>query len=134
MTSLTGTTIFRRGLAAAAVLAVFAVAGSAPASTAPQADSIRLGTGASPRSVLPGFILDRGRYTAFETADPSVRLGPPGINDRGEIAGEFLTPTRESGFVRDKRGRISRIDFPGAAGTQVDKINNRGQRRPSSTA
>jgi hypothetical protein len=43
------------------------------------------------------------------------------------IVGEYLAPDRESGFVRDRRGRITRIDLPGAAGTQVDKINDRGQ-------
>jgi probable HAF family extracellular repeat protein len=166
MTSLTGTRIRRRWIAAVAVatatLAALAAAGSAPAGAAagrpastldrsfgglvehdllrrvarraqtPGAlevdlESVRPGSSASPRSRLPGFVLERGRFTAFETADPSVRLAPGGVNDRGEIAGEFLAPTRESGFLRDKRGRITKIDVRGAAGTQVEKINNRGQ-------
>jgi probable HAF family extracellular repeat protein len=122
----------RRGIAAivsGALAAALAMVSPGPASAALQADleSVRLGTTASPRSQLPAFVLERGRYTSFEAADPSVRLGALGINDRGEIAGEFITPTREYGFLRDKRGRISRIDVPGAAGIQVEKINNRGQ-------
>lgn len=56
-----------------------------------------------------------------------MQLFPGGINNRGVIVGEYIAPDRESGFVRDRRGRITRIDLPGAAGTQVDKINDRGQ-------
>jgi probable HAF family extracellular repeat protein len=116
-------------IAAAAAIVALAIVIPAPASAALQADvkSIQVGGGASPRSQVPSFVLERGRYTSFEAADPSVRLGALGINDRGEIVGEFITLTREYGFLRDKRGRISRIDLPGAAGIQVDKINNRGQ-------
>jgi probable HAF family extracellular repeat protein len=100
---------------------------SVPPTLVADRESIRLGSGPSPRSRLPGFVLERGRYSAFETVNPSVRLGPAGINDRGEIAGEFLAPTRESGFLRDKRGRLTKIDIRGAAGTQLEEINNRGQ-------
>jgi probable HAF family extracellular repeat protein len=115
--------------AAAVVLTALAIVGSAPASVAPQVKvkSIQVGASASPRSQVPSFLLEHGRYTSFEAADPRVRLAALGINDRGEIAGEFITPTREYGFVRDKHGRISRIDVAGAAGVQVDRINNRGQ-------
>jgi probable HAF family extracellular repeat protein len=79
------------------------------------------------RSPVPAFVLDRGRYKSFEASDPTVTLGPAGINNRGQISGEFLAPDRESGFLRNRRGRITKIDLPGAAGTQVDKINDRGQ-------
>jgi probable HAF family extracellular repeat protein len=130
MTSAHSTKAGRRGIAAIAAFALTgALAVVGPASAAPQTDleSVRLGADASPRSQLPAFVLERGRYTSFEAADPSVRLAALGINDRGEIAGEFITRTREYGFLRDKRGRISRIDLPGAAGVQVDKVNNRGQ-------
>jgi hypothetical protein len=87
----------------------------------------RSGGGSGPCSQFPAFVLDRGRYESFEASDPAVQLFPGGINDRGVIVGEYLAPDRESGFVRDRRGRITRIDLPGAAGTQVDKINDRGQ-------
>jgi hypothetical protein len=91
------------------------------------ADGAKTASAVTPRSPIPAFVLDRGRYKSFEARDPAVRLFPGAINKRGVIAGEYLTPDRESGFVRDTRGRISRIDLPGVAGTQVDKLNDRGQ-------
>jgi hypothetical protein len=87
----------------------------------------RSGGSTGPRSQFPAFVLDRGRYESFEASDPTVQLFPGGINNRGVIVGEYIAPDRESGFVGDPRGRITRIDLPRAAGTQVDKINDRGQ-------
>jgi probable HAF family extracellular repeat protein len=105
-------------LAAALVLAVAVVDASAAERSAPAL---------TPRAPVPAFVLDRGRYKSFEASDPTVTLAPFGINNRGRISGEYLAPDRESGFLRDRRGRITKIDFPGAAGTQIDKINDRGQ-------
>ena len=81
----------------------------------------------TPRSQFPAFVADRGRYRSFEAPDPDVQLGPSGITNRGEIVGEYITPTREIGFRRDTGGRIATIDLPGTASTQVDKINDRDQ-------
>jgi hypothetical protein len=72
-------------------------------------------------------VLDRGRYTAFEAPDPDVQLFPGGINNRGVIVGEYIRPGSESGFVRDRRGRFSVFDVPGAKGTEANRINDRGQ-------
>ena len=44
----------------------------------------------SPSSPFPGFLLDRGRYIPFEASDPACRPFPIGINDRGEIVGEYI--------------------------------------------
>jgi uncharacterized membrane protein len=82
---------------------------------------------ASPRSYQPGFVLDGGRYRAFDSPDPSVGLFPTGINNRGEITGEYLRPDGESGLYRDRRGRISSFDVPGAMGTEAVRISDRGQ-------
>ena len=112
--------ISRCGLAAFAAIALATLAIAAPAESA-------AGSSMSLRSPFPVFLLDRGRYTAFEAADPSVQLFPTGINDRGQIVGEYLRPGSESGFVRDWRGRITSFDIPGAKGTQAVGINNRGQ-------
>lgn len=76
---------------------------------------------------MPGFVLEKGRYRAFDSPDPSIGLFPTGINNRGEITGEYLRPDGESGLFRDRRGRISSFDVPGAAGTEAIGINNRGQ-------
>ena len=50
-----------------------------------------------------------------------------GINDRGDIAGGYDDGKGDHGFMRDRRGRITTIDVPGARGTAAQKINNRGQ-------
>jgi probable HAF family extracellular repeat protein len=93
----------------------------------------RSGDRNGPRSPFPGFVLERGRYTTIEAADPGVLQYPFDINDRGQIAGESVRvgadgiPDSESGFVRDKRGRTTVFDVPGAKGTEAVKLNNRGQ-------
>ena len=47
-----------------------------------------------------------------------VRLVPLGINDRGQMVGEYIVDDRqERGFVRDRRGRVTPFDFPGARAT-----------------
>jgi probable HAF family extracellular repeat protein len=93
----------------------------------------RSASGSGPRSPFPAFLLDRGRYTAFEAPDPEVRLIPYGINNRGVIVGEYIRvgpdgiPDSESGFLRDRRGRLTVFDIPGAKGTETVRINDRGQ-------
>jgi probable HAF family extracellular repeat protein len=82
----------------------------------------------SPSSPFPGFLLDRGRYIPFEASDPSVQLGPSGINNRGEIVGEYIiASSKESILLRDRRGTITSFDVPGAQGTEATDINDRGQ-------
>jgi probable HAF family extracellular repeat protein len=104
--------------------------GSAPATNA-MGDAVQgVGHGTdrpTARSQFPAFVAAGGRYRSFEAPDPDVQLGPFGITNRGEIVGEYITPTREIGFRRDTRSRIATIDLPGTAGTQVDKVNDRGQ-------
>ncbi|MGP3914937.1 hypothetical protein [Nonomuraea sp. 10N515B] len=82
--------------------------------------------GAGPRSPMPGFLLDRGRYTTFDPPETGVRLFPAGINNRGQITGEYLGPGNESGFLRDRRGKVTKVDLSGATATEVVKINDRG--------
>jgi uncharacterized membrane protein len=115
---------------------VLAVSGAAAASPASAPDMVRAGhfdrdsdtySDTAPRSYLPGFVFDKGRYRAFDSPDPNIGLFPSGINNRGEITGEYLRPDGESGLLRDRRGRISSFDVPGAAGTEAVRINDRGQ-------
>ncbi|MGH9228712.1 MAG: hypothetical protein ACRD07_08275, partial [Acidimicrobiales bacterium] len=80
-----------------------------------------------PRSATPGFVFSEGRYLEFEAPSPRVEIFPSGINDRGYVTGEYIRPDRESGFVRDGRGRISTFDVPGARGTEAVKLNDRRQ-------
>jgi probable HAF family extracellular repeat protein len=106
----------RRSIAAVAVAALAVVIAVAPAANS------------SPSSPFPGFLLDRGRYIPFEAPDPRVQIFPTGINNRGEIVGEYIIASRkESIMLRDRRGRITSFDVPGGRGTEATDINDRGQ-------
>jgi probable HAF family extracellular repeat protein len=93
----------------------------------------RSGDPTSPRTQIPGFVLDRGRYTTIEAPEPGVLQYPFDVNDDGQISGEYVRvgsdgiPDSESGFLRDARGRTTILDVPGAKGTEAIKVNNRGQ-------
>ena len=93
----------------------------------------RSGDPSGPRTQFPGFVLDRGRYHSIEAPEPGVLQYPFGINDGGQISGEYVRvgsdgiPDSESGFLRDRRGRTTILNVPGAKGTEAVKVNNRGQ-------
>lgn len=78
-------------------------------------------------SALPGFLSSGGSYSAFEAPEPDVAIYPSGINDRGEITGEYIRSDSESGFVRGPDGRLTTFDVPGARATEASKINDGGQ-------
>jgi probable HAF family extracellular repeat protein len=80
-----------------------------------------------PSSPFPGFLLDRGRYIAFEVAGALTQTFPVGINDRGQSVGFYDDARGLHGFLRQEDGRSSTIDFPGARATEAFKINDRGQ-------
>jgi probable HAF family extracellular repeat protein len=82
------------------------------------------------------FVLDKGRYTGVDspgevTNDLIVR-----INNRGQIAGGYIQDYTEDppgvpqgryrGFLRDRRGRFTRIEVAGAAGTTAYDLNDAG--------
>jgi hypothetical protein len=69
--------------------------------------------GSSAQIQFPGFLLDRGRYTAFEVAGAVTQTFPIGINDRGQIVGYYDDADGLHGFLRQKDGRFRTIDFPG---------------------
>ena len=72
--------------------------------------------------------MDRGRYTTLEAPGAGVGVFPIGINERGQTVGQYVVDdSKQSGFVRDRRGRIRKFDVPGARATAAFKINNRGQ-------
>ena len=92
------------------------------------------------------FIYRKGRYTPLAPI-PGAAQAPsiPGTrlevhfanNDRGQVAGSFADappgpdglapPGSFHGFVKDRRGRVTRFDVPGAAELIVKGLNNRGQ-------
>jgi probable HAF family extracellular repeat protein len=75
-----------------------------------------------------GFVRDSGNH--FATFDiPGARSFTIGfgVNSSGDIAGGYADQRgRLHGFVR-RHERITRIDFPGAKGTLVTKVNDVGQ-------
>ena len=83
----------------------------------------------SPAVTLSGFLFDRGAYRTIDPPNARVtELAPFGINERGQIVGSYVVDaSKQSGFVRDSRGRFTQFDVPGARATQAHKINNRGQ-------
>jgi uncharacterized membrane protein len=121
------------GAAALTAAAVFAaVAWISPA----EAKSMRPTAGSSDTltSPAPGFVLDNGRFTTFDAPGATIGTNPTGINDLGDVVGKFNDGTsgsgagaREHGFVRDRRGRFTRIDVPGATGSATTRINDRRQ-------
>ena len=94
-----------------------------------------------PRSQFPIFVLDQGRFTRFDPPGPAEQQrnadNPVRINNRGQISGVYLQGDAQQGsgpplprfrgFLRDPRGRTTRIDVPGAAGTIPFDLNDRGQ-------
>jgi uncharacterized membrane protein len=90
--------------------------------------------GTGPPSEFPGFLLDRGRYTPLEAPRPGVELTEAvKVNDRGQVVGTFSTDTpivndaaSFHGYLWD-RGKVTRIDAPGAVGTTALGVNNRAQ-------
>ncbi len=71
------------------------------------------------RPPVPVFLLGKGRFRGFD-----VPIGPGqgelvDINNRGGIVGGYqvaAVPDGIQGFLRDRRGRFSRIDVPGPDG------------------
>jgi probable HAF family extracellular repeat protein len=129
-------------IAGAAVLtALMTVTASAsmPAVDAPAPGLTRPGTTTSitrtsnpsstrPRTPIPGFLLDRGRVTKFDAPTAVTETGPNSINNRGQIVGGYKEAGNAThGFLRDRAGRFTTIDVPGAKGTGIYRINDRGQ-------
>jgi probable HAF family extracellular repeat protein len=102
-------------------------------------------TGGFTNSILGpyGFFLDKKvRSTEIRCSKDVVVTEPQSINKHGEIAGfasviidrikipeppfEILV-TKISGFFRDKKGRCTILDFPGANLTEAVGVNDDGQ-------
>jgi probable HAF family extracellular repeat protein len=122
------TTGTRRGAALAAVvlgLGLFG-AGVAPAPAGAfeddTADDIADWTNA-----LQGFVLRGGSYDEFEVRERDATIYPSGINDSGEVTGEYVRKDGESAFVRSADGRLTTFDVRGARATEASKINDAGQ-------
>ena len=115
------------GLVFSAVVATPA-SGAARTAAADGSPALRtVATGAATVSV-PGFLREAGRYRTVAVPGTVTETFAASINNRGQIAGGYDLGTARDfhGFIRDRRGRITRVDVPGAAGTTITKINDRG--------
>jgi probable HAF family extracellular repeat protein len=81
-----------------------------------------------PRSRLPVFVLDKGRFSAFDAPGQEAAEFQR-INNRGEIVGSYSTGRDAplAGYLRDKRGRFTEIAVPGAVATAPLDNNDRGE-------
>ena len=119
----------------AAIALTALTAGTAGASTpaltqiaAPESNRAGSSYNTRPRTEVPGFLRDRGRFIKFDAPKAVGETAPNSINNRGQIAGAYYDASRGiHGFLRDKAGRFTTIDVPGAKGTGIYKINDLGQ-------
>jgi probable HAF family extracellular repeat protein len=115
---------WRLAIAGAVVLAAL----TTPAAAMPlmEATTTRADTG--PRTPLPAFVLDKGRYTGFDAPGAVMQTGAAAINNVGKIAGNYVDADGTyHGFLRDRRGRFTTIDMPGAMATQPSDMNDLDQ-------
>ena len=93
-----------RSIAAVVVATLTLAMASASATQAPH-----------PRAPIPGYLLDRGRYITVRGAGPAgYDIVPIGINNRGEIVGEYdQAGKRVHGMLRDGRGNDHELRRPG---------------------
>lgn len=137
---------WRLTLAGAALLAALAAAPAGVNAAAEQppagAEDASASASPSPEPSLVGrlFTLDRGKFTTFGIPFGQFGGDAVAINDSGQIVGSYYSgPDRTClrGFLRDAKGRFSRIDFPEDGTTQLLDVNAGGQmvgtHRPSVT-
>jgi uncharacterized membrane protein len=70
-----------------------------------------------------GFVLEDGRFTSFDVRG-AVLTNPYDITNKGQVIGQYYDAddAEQHGFRRDKRGRITTIDFPGVDGSLNESI------------
>jgi probable HAF family extracellular repeat protein len=123
----------RPGRRAFIVTAVLSAGALAAATVSPgTSDNVRLAaakTNAAMITPFPGFLLSGGRFTTIDVPGGArTQVVAAGIDDSGTIVGDFDgADGTHHGFVRDSGGKFRAVDFPGARGSTVSAINNKGQ-------
>src|SRR5918996_3635685 len=114
---------FRAGCTRTAVGAAVAVVGIASVTArAPASASV----GDAPSSAVPGFVFSRGRFAAFEAAEPGAEIFPTGVNDRGHVLGHYVDSDGTTHGFLWRDGRFTTLDVPGATSPTPVDINDRG--------
>lgn len=76
-------------------------------------------------SLLGGFLDNNGLLT-LTTGPGGILLDPRGINNLGQIVGDFVNSTGEHGFLQSG-STFTAINFPGAITTSALGINDMGE-------
>jgi probable HAF family extracellular repeat protein len=123
----------RVAVTAVAVLATLTI-GTTMAATPPMARAAAPSAadtgptpGTEPRTLAPGFVLDRGRYLGFDAPQAQLSTLPYDVNNRGQIVGRYDDGSSEQAFLRDQRGRFTTLQIPGARSAWASGSNDRGQ-------
>ena len=71
----------------------------------------------STTGTFTGFLLERGRYTTIDAPRPGVEVVPVGINNRGQIVGEYIVDDARRAASSETSAAGSRQStFPGPGG------------------
>ena len=82
----------------------------------------------SPAPTSGNFLLRKGVYAPLEDFSGGAATAYTSTNNRGEFAGTYTDAGGTlRGFHRDRKGRFTTIDPPGALATFTNGINDRGQ-------
>jgi uncharacterized membrane protein len=73
-----------------------------------------------------GYVAVNGEFRPLNFPDAS-ETAALGINDSGEIVGDYINPGGDQHGFRLKDGHFTKIDFPRASGTVANSINNAGE-------
>jgi Protein of unknown function (DUF3466) len=117
---------FRRAyvVAAAALVALLVVSPGTPATAKPKPPQVE------PAAREHSFVLDDGKFTSFDVRG-AVLTNAYDITNKGQVVGQYYDADdgEQHGFSRDKKGRISTVDFPGVDGSLNESIgaNDRGE-------
>jgi uncharacterized membrane protein len=82
------------------------------------------GFGNPSNSILHGFLLSKGAFTAIDVPGAYVTEAR-GISPKGDIVGFFSDVSGVHGFLLSK-GSFTTIDVPGASGTEAFGIDSEG--------
>jgi hypothetical protein len=76
---------------------------------------------------MRGFVRDRkGKISVFDAAPNASSTRTAGINEPGDVTGDFDDATGPHNFLRDQRGNITVFDVPNAFTARSRCINNQG--------
>jgi uncharacterized membrane protein len=111
-------------VATAALVASLVVSAGAPATAKDEPPQVE------PAAREHSFVLDDGRFTSFDVRG-AVLTNAYDITNKGQVVGQYYDADdgEQHGFSRDKRGRITTVDFPGVDGSLNESIgaNDHGE-------